>query len=179
MGKEEGDDGDRGGGGGAFKITSSWGADSTAEAAAEAATKAMGGDGDNLHPSQFPDPPPKLSLSDDNDEDEDGDNDDENGGDGKFGRNGERGGDICSGGMAPAEDSVAALSSDCSDLSASAPRLRSASMLFRPPLFSNVKSEKTRRAGMRRRAEDDHEEVKMIHWEEEEEAPTGWMDGAP
>ena len=102
MGKEEGNYGARGGGDGAFEIASSRGDASAAEAAAEASTKAAGGEGDVPHPYQLPESFPNLSLSDNYDKEVDVENDDENGGDSNFGRNGERGGGLGSGGMAPA-----------------------------------------------------------------------------
>ena len=74
--------------------------------------KSTGGNGDDPHPSQFPDPPPNLFLSNNNDEDKYGDDDDKNGRDGNFGRNMEREDSLGSGRTAPVKYSTSAFSSD-------------------------------------------------------------------
>ena len=63
--------------------------------------------------------------------------------------------------------------------SALASQSQSATTLSHPPLFHSVWSEKSRRAERRRRAYEEHKEVRRIHQEEKEEAPTGWTAVAP
>ena len=55
MGKEQGNNGDRGGDSGVFELAPIRGATSATEAASEAAKKAEGRDGDASHPSQLHD----------------------------------------------------------------------------------------------------------------------------
>ena len=52
-------------------------------------------------------------------------------------------------------------------------------MLSRHPSFPRVRLEKASRAKRRRRTKEDHEKVRKIHRDEEEEAPTGQTAGAP
>ena len=110
MGKEGGNDGDRGGG--AFELASDQGDAYAAKAAAYAATKDTGGDGDGPHPSKFNDPPPNPYLSNGEEKDEDSDDDAKNVRDGKLGSSGERGGGLGLGGTPPSGDFSAASSSD-------------------------------------------------------------------
>ena len=127
MGKEEVNNGARGGSGGALELALNQGAASVAEATAKAETKSAGGDSNAPHSYQLPDPLPNLFFSDDDEEDEDSDNDDDekNGGGGNFGRNGEREDGLGLVGTSPAEDSAAASSLDQSEPSALQSKLQS------------------------------------------------------